>query len=232
MKGRIITDERLRNRVQVFEDRAEAGRVLAGMLQSHKGTGAVLFAIPSGGVPVAAVAGRLLHIRPDLLLVRKVQVPWNTEAGFGALDPDGDVIFNEDILSGLRLSHEEVESQIEKTKDVLRKRERLFRGRREFPFVKGKRVIIVDDGLASGYTMISALRYVKKRGPGRVIVAVPTGLLRTVTALAPEVDEVVCPNIRFALPFAVADAYRNWHDVTDKEVLLLMDEDASPDETA
>jgi predicted phosphoribosyltransferase len=224
MKDRIITDETLRNKIRVFKDRSEAGRILAGKLEGYKGIDAVLFAIPSGGVPVAAVAGNSLNIPLDLLLVRKIQIPWNTEAGFGALDPDGNVIFNEELLKGLRLTREEVESQIEKTREVLSERERLFRGGREFPFIKGRTVIIVDDGLASGHTMISALRFVRKRDPGRVIIAVPTGPLRTITAIAPEVDAVVCLNIRSGISFAVADAYRNWYDVTDEEVISLINE--------
>jgi predicted phosphoribosyltransferase len=222
MKDKIITDETLRNRVRVFKDRSEAGRILAEKLEGHKGTDAVLIAIPSGGVPVAAATGNSLNIPLDLVLVRKIQIPWNTEAGFGALDPDGNAIFNEEILKGLRLTREEVESQIAKTRKVLCERERLFRGGREFPFIKGRTVIIVDDGLASGYTMISALRFLKKRDPHRVIVAVPTGPLRTITTIAPEVDAVVCPNIRSGISFAVADAYRNWHDVTDEEVISLI----------
>jgi predicted phosphoribosyltransferase len=106
--------------------------------------------------------------------------------------------------------------------DVIKRRNEIFRGNRLFPSLKGKIVIVVDDGLASGYTMLSAIKYIKKRNPSKAIIAVPTGSQRTVEFILPEVDELVCLNIRSGFTFAVADAYINWYDLDDEEVISLL----------
>lgn len=221
MKAKLITEESYRDRVYVFEDRHDAGRKLGQKLINYKNTETVILAIPSGGVPVASEIAEFLNLFMDLILVRKIQIPWNTEAGFGALNPDGEVIFNEELLEGLGLNEEEINAQIKKTKDILRKRNELFRAGRPFSVIKNKTIILVDDGLASGYTMLAALRFVRKRDPQKIIIAVPTGLLRTVERILNDVDELTCLNIRSGFPFAVADAYKNWYDLTDEEVQSL-----------
>jgi predicted phosphoribosyltransferase len=100
----------------------------------------------------------------------------------------------------------------------------LFRGGRDFPSLKDKTVILVDDGLASGYTMIAAIEFVKKRNPSKIVIAVPTGSYKTVRRVAPFVDFLYCLNIREHFPYAVAEAYRNWYDVSDEEVLRIIRE--------
>lgn len=222
MKGKLVFEHSLRDKLYVFEDRRDAGRRLGQKLISYKNTHAIVLAIPSGGVPVAAEIASSLNLPMDLILVRKIQIPWNTEAGFGAINPDGEVIFNERLLNSLRLTEEEINSQIKKTKDILKKRNTLFRAGKPFPIIENMTVILVDDGLASGYTMISALNYVKKRKPQKIIIAVPTGSQKTVGFILPQVDELICLNIRTGFSFAVADAYRDWYDLTDEEVLSLL----------
>jgi predicted phosphoribosyltransferase len=222
VKGKLVFEHSLRDKLYVFEDRRDAGRRLGQKLISYKNTHAIVLAIPSGGVPVAAEIASSLNLPMDLILVRKIQIPWNTEAGFGAINPDGEVIFNERLLNSLRLTEEEINSQIKKTKDILKKRNTLFRAGKPFPIIENMTVILVDDGLASGYTMISALNYVKKRKPQKIIIAVPTGSQKTVGFILPQVDELICLNIRTGFSFAVADAYRDWYDLTDEEVLSLL----------
>lgn len=222
MKANLVTEESCRNKVHVFEDRHDAGRKLGQKLIVYKNTDAIILAIPSGGVPVASEIAKSLNLPLDLILVRKIQIPWNPEAGFGAINPDGAVIFNEALLNSLSLTEDEINSQIKKTKDILRKRNELFRGGKPFPEIKNKIIILVDDGLASGYTMLSALRFVKKREPRKIIVAVPTGSLKTVEFILPDVDELICLNIRSGFSFAVADAYRYWYDLMDEEVQCLL----------
>lgn len=217
--GGLIEEISLRNKLYVFRDRKEAGRLLAKKLMKFKGSESMIFAIPSGGVPVAAEISRELEIPMDLLIVRKIQIPYNPEAGFGALSPDGEVIFNERLLSQLVLTKDEINNQIKKTKEIIEQRNMLFRHRKPYPPIKDKDVIIVDDGLASGYTMLAAINFIKRRDPKKVIVSVPTASEKTVDFLLNKVDEIVCLNIRSGFPFAVADAYINWYDLSDEEVL-------------
>jgi putative phosphoribosyl transferase len=218
----FVEDRALRDRRYVFEDRRGAGKLLAGKLTQYKGTGALILAIPSGGLPVAAETAKALNMQSDIIIVRKLQIPFNPEAGFGAMGPDGEVIINEELLSQLMLTEEAVKAQVKKTREVIRKRNHLFREGRPFPSCKDRSVIVVDDGLASGYTMLAALEYIKKRMPSRLIAAVPTGPERTIRKILTETDEVICLNVRSDFSFAVADAYRNWYDLTDEDVLTIL----------
>jgi len=221
-QGRVIDDPNLRDQEYGLEDREEAGRRLAAWLAPYRGSEALVLAIPAGGVPVAAAIAGALHLSLDLILVRKVQIPWNTEAGFGAVAPDGKAIFNERLLAYLNLSEAQVQAQVAKTRQVLAAREEKFRGGRPYPEMRGRTLIIVDDGLASGYTMLAALEFVGRRQPAKIVVAVPTALRETIEKILPRVDEVVCLNVRHRTPFAVAAAYRNWYDLGDDEVLEIL----------
>jgi putative phosphoribosyl transferase len=220
--GRLIEDKTLRDKVRVFRDREEAGRMLGRNLGSYLGSNGLILAIPSGGLPVAGELARTISLPLDLIIVRKLQIPFEPEAGFGALGPEGEVIFNESLLGQLRLSTEQVDEAIRGTLDVIQERNRLFRAGRIFPDIADRIVILVDDGLASGYTMLAAIRSVKEKRAGKIVVAVPTGSSRTVEMLLPKVDELVCLNVRAGYSFAVADAYRFWYDLTDDEVLSFL----------
>jgi putative phosphoribosyl transferase len=178
--GKLLDDPVLRNRTYVFADRAAAGKRLAQMLRDYQGKPLRLFAIPAGGVPVAAEIARALKVPLDLVIVRKIQLPWTTEAGFGALDPDGTPLFNEALLDRMTLSPQQIAGQVAKTVANLKEREEHLRGGRPYPDLAGATTIIVDDGLASGYTM------------------------------------------QAAVGFAVAEAYENWYDVEQNEVLELL----------
>ena len=216
--GILIEDSALRNRDNVFKNRSEAGSFLAGMLGDYASSNALVLAIPAGGVPVAYELARYLELDIDIVIVRKIQIPGNTEAGFGAMGPDGEVIFNEMLLRILRLSKKEVEQQVEKTKTVLEARNRLFRKGKPFPDLNGRTVILVDDGLASGYTMSEAIRFVTRKVAKKIIAAIPTASKSAIELLLPLVDELYCLNIR-GYPFAVADAFKEWYDLSDEEVI-------------
>jgi len=221
--GKLVEDPVLRDRTYVFADRAAAGRRLAEMLLDlDLGREIHLFAIPAGGVPVAAEISRRLEAPLDLVIVRKIQLPWTTEAGFGALNPAGEAIFNQDLLERIHLSPAEIETQLGKTAAGLKQRELRLRGGRPYPQLEQNPTMIVDDGLASGYTMRAAVQFLKGQGAGKIIVAVPTGSNRTVQELAPLVDTLVCPNVRGGWSFAVAEAYENWYDLTEEEVLEIL----------
>lgn len=220
--GTLIEEISLRDRKYVFRDRSEAGRLLSRKLINYKGTDSVILAIPSGGVPVAFEVKQALSLPMDLIIVRKIQIPGNPEAGFGAMDPDGEVILNQSLLRQIGLTKAEIKTQTSKTEGIIKQRGHLFRGDKPFPSIENKTVFIVDDGLASGYTMLAAIHYIRKKNPLKIIVAVPTASKRTVDSVLPEIDELVCLNIRSGYPFAVADAYENWYDLTDEEVLALL----------
>jgi len=220
--GILVQEVSLRDKLHVFEDRNEAGRLLAEKLTRYKNSDAIIFGIPSGGVPIASEIASALDLPMDLLIVRKIQIPYNPEAGFGAIGPEGEIILNERLLSRLSLTEKEMNEQIKKTMDVIKKRDQLFRQEKPFPSLKGKNIIIVDDGLASGYTMLAAIKIIKKKKPRKIIVGVPTGSGKTVGFVLSFVDELVCLNIRNKFSFAVADAYRNWYDLTDEEVVRII----------
>jgi len=192
------------------------------MLIKYKDTNSIVLGIPSGGVPVASEIADALHLTIDFIIVRKIQIPYNPEAGFGAVGPDGEVILNERLLGQMGLTDTEKNAQIKKTKEIIKRRNQLFRGERPPPLLKDKNVIVVDDGLASGYTMLAAVRYVKRKMPHEVIIAVPTGAERTVNFILPEADKLLCLNVRSGFHFAVAEAYRNWYDLTDEEVISIV----------
>ncbi len=224
MTAAIIEDPDLRNKSFVFEGRVEAGEHLARMLQQFRGKDAIVLAIPSGGVPVGLAVSSYLELPFDLLIIRKIPIPGNTEAGFGAISLEGDILLNKSMVKMLGLSKEEIDELAEPVRAELQSRNRIFRESRPWPELKGKIVILADDGLASGYTMMTAVRMVKRRGPSMVVVAVPTASLSTAKLLAPEADMIVCPNIRSGYSFAVADAYKNWYDLSKEEVVGLLRE--------
>jgi len=219
---KIIEMKELRNKNYVFRDRVHAGELLASKLKPYVGKDSIVLAIPSGGVPIGSTIAKELGLQMDLIIVRKLPIPYNTEAGFGSMSWNGEVKLNEILVEQLELSDPEIDSIIRDVKSELDKRMEIFRGNRPFPELKGKTAIIVDDGLASGYTLLAAISSVKKLSPARIIVAVPTASKNAVDLLAPYVDEIFCLNIRETKIFAVADAYQEWHDLTQQEVLKLL----------
>jgi predicted phosphoribosyltransferase len=219
---KIIEMRELRNKNYVFRDRVHAGELLASKLKPYVGKDSIVLAIPSGGVPIGSTIAKELGLQMDLIIVRKLPIPYNTESGFGSMSWNGEVKLNEKLVEQLQLSDPEIDSIIRDVKSELDKRMEIFRGNRPFPELKGKTAIIVDDGLASGYTLLAAISSVKGLSPARIIVAVPTASKNAVDLLAPYVDEIFCLNIRETKIFAVADAYQEWHDLTQQEVLKLL----------
>jgi putative phosphoribosyl transferase len=220
--GVLIEEPRYRNRTSVYDDREDAGRQLASRLYKYAGRRAAVLAIPSGGVPVGAEIARVLGIPLDLAIVRKLQIPWQPEAGFGAVNSLGEVVLNERLVGEIGLGPETIEEAKERSMASIRAREQTFRKGRSPPPLSDRVAILVDDGLASGFTMLAAIDQVKREMPERIVVAVPTGSLETVDRILPEVDELVCLNVRGPGSFAVADAYRHWYDLTDEEVISIL----------
>ena len=213
-----------RNRIAVFKDRQHAGEVLAEMLSAYKNSNAIIFAIPAGGVPVGATIAAELKIPLEVAIVSKITLPWNTEAGYGAIAFDGTIRLNEGMIDRLGLSENDVEKGIEKTRMKVRGRVEEFRKGKPPLKISGKTAILVDDGIASGFTMKVAVEALKKSGAGKIIIAVPTAHLENIKQIVPQVDEMYCPNIRSGWSFAVADAYEYWTDVTESEVNEILKE--------
>ncbi len=222
MAATVVDDPKLRDKSWIFAGRDEAGAHLAGMLEQFRGKDAVVLAIPSGGVPVGLAVASHLGLPFDLLIIRKIPIPGNPEAGFGAISLEGDMFLNESMVRMLGLSKEEIDELSKPVRDELQARNHIFRENRPLPDMKGKTAILVDDGLASGYTMMTAARMVRRREPSQIVVAVPTASLSTVELLASEVDMIVCPNVRSGYSFAVADAYEDWYDLSREEVVGLL----------
>lgn len=230
MASKIFEVSGFRDKRFVFKDRDDAGKVLAEMLSPYyeKAKETLVLAIPSGGVPIGLEVAKGLSLPLDLIIVRKIPVPGNPEAGFGALTLDGDVFLNDELVAFLRLSPKEIEDQITKVKTDLQERNFIFRQGTPFPDVINKTVLMADDGLASGYTMLACVETVRRKGTSKIVVAVPTAPERSVFRISPIVEEVFCPNIRTERYFAVADAYANWYDLTRNEVLTRLQEAGFP----
>lgn len=212
----------LRDRVRVFRDRKHAGKVVAEMLHAYQKGGGIVFGIPAGGVPVGAVISAHLHLPFDVAVVSKITLPWNTEAGYGAVAFDGTVRLNDDLLLNIRLTKDEVQKGIESTSSKVAGRVNKLRSKKPFPGLSKRPVILVDDGLASGFTMRVAVEALRKTGADHIIVAVPTGHLGAVEHIAREVEALYCPNIRGGWRFSVADAYEQWSDVDEQEVITIL----------
>ena len=182
----------------------------------------MVLGLPNGGIPVGIEIARELEVDFDLLFVSKITPKFNTEVGYGSVSESGIVNLNRGFIIRFGLSEEEVEKDIEKTKRkiAMRMREYVRKGGR--CNVKGKIAILVDDGIASGYTMINAIDTVKKRGTKQIIVAVPTAPLEKYDMIKDLVDDNICPDVRDTDFFAVADAYDNWYDISFEGAIKLL----------
>jgi putative phosphoribosyl transferase len=218
----VVDLPELRDRIAVFRDREHGGEILAKMLAEFADGDATIMAIPAGGVPVAKVMAERLHLPLGLAVVSKITLPWNTEVGYGAVAYDGTVRLNDNLVARLRLSREEIQEGIDKTLKKVVKRVENFLGRAASPSLSEQRAILVDDGLASGFTMQVAIEALKKAGVESLNVAVPTGHESSIVRIANEVDTLYCANIRGGFSFAVADAYLKWADVREEEVAAIM----------
>ena len=207
----------------VYKDRTEAGQVLARELSSMKfETKPVVLAIPNGGIPVGVEIAGTLAADLDALIVRKLQVPGNIEAGFGALTSQGALLLNERLVKSIGLDQHQIDTVVKKTQDQISRRREDYRGLVGIIDPSNKDVILVDDGLASGYTMMAAIESVRTLEPTSITVAVPTSSRSAADLVGDKIDNIICPRIESGFVFAVANAYRNWYDVPDSEVVDIL----------
>jgi putative phosphoribosyl transferase len=207
----------------VFQDRAEAGRVLADQLTTYAGSpDVVVLALPRGGVPVGFQAARSLRAPLEVLPVRKLGVPGREELAMGAIASDGTQVINQTLVRELGIAKDTLRAVAAAEHQELERRERTYRGQRPPPALTGKVVIVVDDGLATGATMRAAVAAIRRQQPARVVVAVPVGAASTCRELQQAADEVICASTP-ALFVAVGQAYRDFAQTTDEEVRALLD---------
>jgi putative phosphoribosyl transferase len=206
-----------------FQDRAAAGRVLAGRLAAYANRPDVLvLALPRGGVPVGFEVARALNAPLDVFLVRKLGVPGREELAMGAIATGGVLLLNDEVVRALGIPDEVIDAVAASERAVLERRERLFHGHRPAPEVRGRTVILVDDGLATGSTMRGAVVALRRRGPGRLVVAVPVASSSAREEFQEEVDQVVCA--RTPEPFhAVGQWYDDFTQTTEDEVRHLLE---------
>jgi predicted phosphoribosyltransferase len=215
--GRIREITALRDQVGVFADRTEAGVVLADLISQCALPQPLLLAIPAGGVPVAAAVADKLSVSFDLAVVSKITLPWNAEVGYGAVAFDDSYRLNPALIEAAGLTDEEVERGIAATRTKVARRVRTLRRNRSLPDLSAHDVVVIDDGLASGFTMLVAVDALRRAGARSIMVAVPTGHSESVRRMQESVETVCCANIRRGATYAVASAYRDWKDVSEAE---------------
>ena len=213
-----------------FRDRSEAGRLLASKLAAYVNHPDVLvLALPRGGVPVAYEVARALGAPLDVFLVRKLGVPGHEELAMGAVATGGVRVLNDQVVRALHIPDYVIDAVAAREQQELARRERLYRGGRPPPDVRGRTVILVDDGLATGATMHAAIKALRQLQPARLVVAVPTAAPETCEALRAEVDEVICA-ITPEPFYAVGLWYEDFSQTTDEEVRDLLARRQYPEE--
>jgi len=220
---RIEEDRTLRDRTGVFADRAAGGHALVGLLRQCRLQNPLLLAVPAGGVPVAAAMAAGLNAELAVAVVSKITLPWNSEAGYGAVAFDGSYLLNHQLIPHLGLGADEIAAGIAATRRKVERRLTLFQRWLPPQELAGRTLMLVDDGLASGFTLQTALAALRRTAAAELLLAVPTAHLDAATRLAAEVDGFFCANLRGGRHFAVAAAYRHWRDIPEAEALQLLE---------
>lgn len=205
----------------MFKNRKDAGEKLAQALEKYRAENPLILAIPRGGVEVGLQVSRKLGADFSLVIARKLPFPDNPEAGFGAIAENGSTFIFEN--AGYWLAGETIEQIKQEQIAEIERRVNALRGGNPLPDLVGKTVILIDDGIAMGSTMRAAIELCRNRGAGKVVVAVPVAGREVADAVAKEADELIVLEIPVYFR-AVAQAYENWYDVSDEEVLDLLRE--------
>lgn len=206
----------------MFENRIDAGRQLANILVQEQLTQPLVIAVPRGGVVVGAEIARKIKAPLDIIVPRKIGAPYNPEVAIGALTQDGTVILNAHIMGKLKLCEEDLSDLVTAERKEINRRMELYRGSKNYPDYEGRDLIITDDGIATGQTMVAALRSMKKMfKPNVLILAIPVAPSDTAAQLAGEVDHVVCL-LKPDNFYAVGQFYQDFNQVEDEEVINLL----------
>lgn len=207
----------------MFENRRTAGLELAKHLKDYYGEDVVILAVPRGGALVASAIREKLGCQWDLIIPRKLGAPFNREIAIGAVTQDGTLLLDEEMIKYLNVSREYIEKEKKAQIEEIKRRMKLYMGDREPVPIKGKRVILVDDGIATGFTIKAAIKSIQKAGATEIVIAVPVAPSDVVEDLLEVVDRVVC--LESPYPFyAVGMFYEDFHETSDSEVIELFTE--------
>ena len=215
----LVTD--IPHEKRIFRDRREAGRLLAERLSAYRDKKPIVLALPRGGVEVGYEIARALGAPLDVVVARKLGVPGQPELAMGAIGPSGTYVLNEDIVGWLDISEDELEQIASRESREMGRRVRLFRSDRPEAMLKGKTVILVDDGIATGMTVRAAIEYLHQQEPGHLVLAVPVCAAGTAEALRSEVDDLVSLKTPLEL-LAIGYWYEDFEQVSDEEVVELL----------
>jgi predicted phosphoribosyltransferase len=209
---------------RIFEDRRHAGRELAAAIKRCALRNPLILGLPRGGVPVAYEVAKAVDADLDVLVVRKLGVPYQPELAFGAIASGGVRVINEDTMRLVaELDESTIEPIVARETNELKRREALFRDGRAYPDFQDRDVVLVDDGMATGATMRAAAQAVRRRNPNRILVAVPTASAEAVSRISGDVDDLICLDTpRFFA--AVGNYYRRFDQTTDEDVRTLLNE--------
>jgi putative phosphoribosyl transferase len=202
----------------IFVDRTDAGRRLAQEFASYKYKDTVVFAIPRGGVPVAIEVAETLKAPLDIVIVRKIPIPSQPVAGFGAVTEDGTLILNEPLLKKLSLDQVQIDKQVGQVRMEIIRSSMIYRRKLQPSPVKGRIDIIVDDGLTSGYTMLAAVQSLRKRKAAEVLVAVPVASETAYNLVESVIEDFICLEIVRSDGFVLSSYYHNWNTMNDEQV--------------
>jgi putative phosphoribosyl transferase len=214
----------------IYKNRSDAGKKLARELSEYMGQKPLILALPRGGVPVAAEIAQALDAPLDLILVRKLGVPFQPELAMGAVIDGGEphVVRNEDIIAVLAMPEEEFEQICARELAEIERRRKLYLKDRPRAELKDRVVIVVDDGLATGATARAALEAVRRRGPRKLVLAVPVAPTSALEELEGAADDIVCLQ-RHEPFYAIGLYYTNFHQVTDNEVIAILSKVRAPE---
>lgn len=207
----------------IYPDRRAAGRLLADQLVSVVGSEPIILSLPRGGAVIGAEVAKILAAEHDLVICRKIGAPYNPEVAIGALTQDGRLLKDDTVIDALAVTRGYLESQIRLELKEIERQLSKFRGAKVFPDLRNKTVVLVDDGLATGFTMEAAVEFTRRLGPSRIIVGVPVGAAEAIAKLKPKVDQIVCPLIPENF-WAVGQFYQDFHQVRDEEVQKLFND--------
>jgi predicted phosphoribosyltransferase len=215
------SQERNNRETMIVQDRRQAGEKLAQELRSLALQDPVVLALPRGGVPVGSAVARILACPFDVIPLMKIPIPWSPEASYGVVAMDGTKVLNRPLVNRLELSERELEMAAAMVLQEAKRREQLYRRGRPFPDLSNRTVIFVDDGLASGYSMLAAVHFAQKRRPGSIIVAAPIASDMAFRMLAAEkgIDRIVTFVRDVEQVFSLAVYYKDFRTLNDDDVL-------------
>ena len=209
--------------MEKYIDRYDAGIILAQHLKEYANQSNVItLGLPRGGVPIAYEIATALSIPLDIFIVRKLGVPGHEELAMGAIASGGTVIFNEELMHQLNVEQAAIDRVLKLEQKELARREILYRGNRPLPKLLDKTIILVDDGIATGATMLAAVTALRKHNPAAIIIAVPVAARSTCEEMKTLVDKIVCPLMPIDF-YAVGLWYKNFPQTSDNEVIELLE---------